>query len=223
MKIDNPNPKITQEKFEILEYPICSKRYITVENKPENRNFHDVIFLRRSSKINAAANEKLLQELLFYISKIDSVATDEWGNKLSRRTTPSAGAIHPVDILYSFPTESNLRNLGFFDPRDSSLNDLLLDANLLKEFFSEIGETVDISNAFIIWFSIQPDKTEAKYENPESLYWRDAGALLYCVQIFAKYLGLSSLPVGTLASKSFEKLFGLKLISGGGILIGKSI
>jgi hypothetical protein len=79
-----------------------------------------------------------------------------------------------------------------------------------------------IENACIIWFAIQIDKTASKYINAKPLYWKDTGALLYCIQLVAEYLGLKSCPLGTLANSSFSKLFNTsQIVSGGGLLVGK--
>ena len=66
------------------------------------------------------------------------------------------------------------------------------------------------------------NKTKSKYNNAESLYWRDVGVLIYAIQLMTTYLGFNSCPLGTLASKDFNQLFNNEnLLAGGGILVGK--
>jgi len=46
----------------------------------------------------------------------------------------------------------------------------------------------------------------AAYDNPESLVWRDAGALLFAICLFAEGLGLAACPLGFVGQWSVEAL-----------------
>ncbi|WP_169732561.1 hypothetical protein [Derxia gummosa] len=55
---------------------------------------------------------------------------------------------------------------------------------------------------------VEPGKTAAKYVNPESLVWRDAGVVLGYMSIVAEVLGLSFCPLGITAHAELTNLFG---------------
>lgn len=216
----NPTPKGQPDIFTPFIYPVSIKQKLEIPNSKFNKDFLSVVTNRRSDKDFAGLSISEIAELLYWSNKIQSFQVDEIGFILSKRTSPSAGARHPVDILVS-PAATN-RQLSYYNPIDHTLRELLIAEQKLNDFLNEISKNISIRNACIFWFSIQHEKTGSKYENPESLYWKDTGALLYCIQLIATYLGYKSCPLGTLATTSFNNLFNSsKIISGGGILLGK--
>lgn len=208
---DTFSPFVYQSKGE--------KKYIVPGVSSSTKDFLNVL-QERVSSLNFQPHEtSTIENLLFISNKIKSVQIDGSGYIITKRTVPSAGGRHPIDLLISFPTSRN--SLTYYNPLDQSLSSLILDKTSLSNFISDIETCVAIKNATIIWFSIQHEKTASKYTNPESLYWRDCGALLYCLQLVSGFLGLNSCPVGHLANDTFNRLFQTdKLISGGGILVG---
>ncbi len=216
----NPTPRSVAEHFLPFIYPTNQKTFLNRIFPQKKIDFIDVITTRKSSnKLLPISNEDLA-ELLYYTAKVHSLHQTDSGFFITKRMTPSAGARHPVDLLIS--PFANSRVLSYYNPVDHSLNEVLIDRFLANNFFDEVNENASIQEACLIWFSIQQQKTSSKYENAESLYWRDAGALLYCIQIVATFLNLKSCPLGTLAANSFYSLFETEsLLSGGGILVGK--
>ncbi len=217
----SPKPKNNNNKFHPFEYPICSKIRLDRNFSSREVEFLDVLLNRRSSQKLNYISLADISELLYLTNKIKSINIDGSGFLNSKRTVPSAGGRHPIDILVSYPTEDH-RKLHYYNPIDHSLNELSVSQQLKHSFFTEVNNNLPIEDSCVIWFSIQTKKTESKYDNAESLYWKDTGALLYCIQISSDYLGLKSCPLGGLAIKAFNNLFHTgDLISGGGILIGK--
>lgn len=218
----DPKPKDEHDLYSGYPYNLGERVFLDRAIVDSQKLFLDVLFSRRSTK--SFSENILLKELssLLYLSnKISSFSYDQKNYLTSKRTAPSAGGRHPVDILVSIENKDR-RNLSLYNPVDHSISELLLDENSLGIFFDKISENLKLDNSCIIWFSIQVNKTGSKYENPESLYWRDAGALLYCLQLVAEYMGLKSCPLGTLAIEEFGNLFDDKrLVSGGGIYLGK--
>jgi SagB-type dehydrogenase family enzyme len=219
----NPTPKKQPDEFIPFEYPIITKRRIKEDFNSKNREFLEVIFSRRSTtnRMNRISIIEI-EELLYFSTKIQSIQIDENSFVISKRTAPSGGARHPIDLLVSLPNRLETRELIYYNPIDLSMNGLEISKLKLSAFFNEVNKNVEIGDSCLIWFAIQTDKTGSKYLNPESLYWRDSGALLYCIQLIANYLGYKSCPLGSLAANSFNFLFDTPcLLSGGGILIGK--
>jgi hypothetical protein len=91
----------------------------------------------------------------------------------------------------------------------------------MNAFFNNVNECLNIVNATVVWFVAHLQRTEAKYKNPESLIWRDAGALITTIQLVATAIKIRSCPIGTLGEPFFSKLFTKgNVISAGGILVG---
>lgn len=219
--MNNPKPKKIQDEYIPFNYSIKDKKKLNRSFQIKNQHFLDVIMNRRSNKVFHPLSLENLSELLYFSNKIHELYEEDSGYIASKRTAPSAGGRHPIDLLISMPTTKSERNLAYYNPIDHSLNELNINGQKLVSFFSEINENILINNACVIWFSIQTNKTQTKYENCESLYWKDCGALLYCIQIVSNYIGLKSCPLGNLATNGYNNIFKTdQLISGGGILVG---
>lgn len=217
--MNDPYPKKKPDFCKPFIYSTKSKHSLKRNFSPLKKDFYSVIENRRSTRDFSKITLNQLEEMLFYSSRITSINIDNFNYITTKRNVPSAGARHPIDLLVSLPEKE--RKLNYYNPLDHSLNELFVEDSKLVNFFSKINENLNLENACVIWFSIQINKTASKYNNPESLYWKDTGILLYHIQLISSYLGLKSCPLGTLASEPFNRLFEENtLISGGGILIG---
>jgi len=219
--MESPKPKQHFDKYEPFYYPIGERIKIPSFAKPPIRDFLEIILSRRSSSNLKKASFNEVLEIIYLSMRVDSIGIDENGFYLSKRTAPSGGARHPVDILVSSNDKLSDRDLYYYNPIGPSINKLTVSDSALTHFFNKINSVLPIESANLIWFSIQPNKTGSKYYNPESIYWRDVGVLIYCIQLITEYLGMHSCPIGTLANEAFNNLFDSnKVISGGGIAIG---
>lgn len=218
----NPAPRKRHKIFKPFQYPIENK---IILNRPESfpkKDFIETLISRRSQREFSKVLMEDLSFLLYLSTKTESIEIDDTGFITSKRTTPSAGARHPIDILVSTDESNSKRELSYYNPIDHTLGKLDINEYNLNLFFNEVSQNLPLENACLIWFAIQTEKTASKYSNPETLYWKDTGALLYGLQLIAHYLNLKSCPLGTLGYNSFPKLFDeSQIISGGGLLIGK--
>jgi hypothetical protein len=65
------------------------------------------------------------------------------------------------------------------------------------------------------------ERTESKYDNHESLVWRDVGVLANTIHLVSTFLSLNSCISGTLGYPIISDLFSRDNVqSGGAILIG---
>lgn len=218
----NPTLKDDPDQFTPFTYPLISELKLPRKLKVCNKEFLDVIISRRSALPSERMSLEGISNVLYLSTRIESTYQDQTGYISTKRTTPSAGARHPIDLLVSPSQAFSRRTLSYYNPIEHSLNELAIDKNRIDDFFNEVDRNLHLEDFCLIWFSIQPNKTASKYHNAESLYWRDTGALLYCFQLVSTYLGYNSCPIGTLAISSFSNLFNEPgLISGGGILLGR--
>lgn len=216
----NPRPKTKEETVPSFAYPGNEKFFLKIPDVLVKKSFIEAATERTSQRNFLALPESRLAELLWYSAKVISTHSQANGYILSRRPSPSAGARHPIDIIVSMPSKE--RKLAYYNPFDHSLNVITSDQILVDNFVDHINECLETQEGTIIWFLAHQGRTAAKYDNPESLVWRDAGALIYCMQIACAALNLSSCAIGTLADPYIGKLFGEEVISAGGIIIGEN-
>lgn len=217
----NPTPRPPRYEVKAYQYPIGHIRTMLLKPKLDpSFNFFEAIKMRRSEKRlkNLLGNQ--LDYLLWFSAKAHAV-TGENGYLFSHRPSPSAGAIHPIDIIIHQPSNSVLE---YYNPFEHCLYPLDFPDNIVSAFLDHVALAFPDRDGVLMWFVGHGYRTAAGYTNHESLVWRDAGALIQTIQLTAVSLGLVSCPVGSLAEPFIGQLFnGLEdITSGGGIIVGNT-
>lgn len=144
---------------------------------------------RRTRRVFGTLSDVHLSKFLWLTSHSES-APD---GRISLRTTPSAGAIHPIHVILSnFHEESWWR----YVPSEHTLDEISLPPHGFDDLKSAMNEIVPFGEATALLLVAEPGKTASKYESSESLVWRDVGVLLGFQSIAAEGLGLSYCPLG---------------------------
>lgn len=192
-----------------------------MDDMASDLKFLDIFSERRSIKKLGECPMEILSRILFLSVKPYCIAQDDYGMIVFRSAAPSAGGRHPIDVLVGLK-EGNERHLYLYQPLEHSLRRLVVADDLQCVFFKDVEETLPFGESTLLWFSIQYMRTASKYTDYMSLVWRDVGAQLCCIQQAAKFIGVDSCPIGYLAEETFGALFQTKkLVSGGGMIIGK--
>jgi SagB-type dehydrogenase family enzyme len=188
----------------------------------EPMNLWDIVVGRNSRREFQKLSIEQISQVLWLSAKVNTVSVQSNGFVLSHRRSASAGARHPIDIIILSPILDSFKSLYYYNPFEHTLNKLILDNALIAKFKEHLNLIFDISDATIVWFIAHSDRTEAKYDNPLSLVWRDAGALIHSVQIACTGCSISSCPVGSLGEPFISQLFGVNtnIFGVGGIMIG---
>lgn len=219
----NPLPQRSEKKVLPFPYPITATRKLKSPKNLPSVDFFKTIKERRSIRIFKKIKEEDLSNLLWASSKIQSINLQDNGYVLTQRPTPSAGARHPIDLVISCPTMASNETLFYYNPIEHSLNELDLNKRISESLYKHGQEVLPAgSEVTMVWLVTHKNRTNAKYRNADSLVWRDAGAVLYCIQIVCSALGLNSCQIGTLGNPYIKELFKeLGMVSGGGcIFIG---
>lgn len=115
------------------------------------------------------------------------------GFDLEFRPHPSAGAIHCVHTLVQREIDEDWM---YYDAQAHQLVSLPGTSAVANAARNAANELVPSANASLIALVAEPDMAAAKYENPGSLIWRNAGVLLGYFSICAEALALSFCPLG---------------------------
>ncbi len=218
----NPKPKSNPKKIPSKSYSF--EDFIQLQ-KPDfelTQPLGEILNFRKSERNFSKITLEQLSSLLWFSAKVKNIKISETDLILTHRTSPSAGAIHPIDILVSLPDSFENRFLYYYDPFNHRLNKLILDKAKLESFFFHVNMNLSLSNATLIWFLADVERTESKYKNPVSLIWRDAGALIMTIQLVATALEMNSCAIGTLGEPYISDIFQKygNYFSAGGILLG---
>ena len=218
----NPQPKPTEERVTSFDYPIQHSVKLSKNIDPLPARFDEVITSRKSQRTFAGISLQQLSNILWYTAKVKQTFVQENGYILTHRGTPSAGARHPIDMLIINEELFNTNLPHYYNPFEHSLNRLSVSEQTVMNFLTHVDEVVPTTNATIIWFVAHPERTAAKYENPESLIWRDAGALINSIQLTCAALNINSCAIGSLGEPYISDFFNHQdgILGTGGMLIG---
>jgi len=215
----NPRPKRTESSVEGFDYQVCNTISLNRPKQDYRSNFFDLPFLRRSIASLSGLTDQELADLLWFTTKVIRTKYHSNDYILTHRPTPSAGAIHPIDLLIVPNTRSIVY---YYNPFSHSLNQLKVDEGLMQSFIGHINKNLILSDATLIWFVAHVNRTASKYDHPESLVWRDAGALIQTIQLTCTAMNLGSCPIGTLAEPFLSQLLNDgSVVSAGGIIVGR--
>lgn len=143
---------------------------------------------RRSERTFALIPEALLSALLWHTARTKESTPSPLGFEIEHRLTPSAGAIHPVHLILQLATEERWAR---YNAQQHSLDVIVNGDRLLQPLVDHSEKVMPRENGRLILFVAEPGKTAAKYENSESLVWRDAGILQGCLAMVAASLRLN--------------------------------
>ncbi|KPY55906.1 hypothetical protein [Pseudomonas syringae] len=175
---------------------------------------------RRSKRSFNALSKTELSELLWRCARTQAVADSEYGFELERRPALSAGAIHPIHILVDHHATGSWQR---YDSRRHGLHDIPGSSELFAKMNQQCEATLAIGEGTRLLLVAEPGKTFAKYQQGESLIWRDAGVLLAIMAMVAEALGCAFCPLGVTGEPWASQLAPIGILSGVGVaLIGGS-
>ena len=148
-----------------------------------------VLSERRSRRTFAALGLEDVSTLLWHTLYCQRTAESPLGFCLQQRSTPSAGAIHPVHLVMQLPGYA--AQWARYNPHTHALEVIGPSADILNALRAEADQVVDAQSGSLLLFVAEPAMTAAKYENADSLVWRDAGIMQGALAILAQALALN--------------------------------
>lgn len=140
----------------------------------------------------------------------------------TRRPSPSAGALHPIDVvIVDWRVTPRVMR---YQPIGHKLQVLApKDRNKVCVLTEKIRDVVPLAKGTAVVFLGDVGRVDAFYENPHSLLWRDAGALLQTLLLSATAFRLACCPVGLLGGELVEAI-GLegRLVGAGVAVVGRA-
>lgn len=196
--LGDPLPRAQPHRYTPLSWPDGSRvplqplEALPKEDPCFGRSMLDLATRRRSARSFSSLPQDKLGWLLALADGELARGDDHLGFPLSRRPAPSAGAIHPLHVVVQSPS---LGGWHRYEPHGHELASITcsLNAHSVRE---ELDQLVVAPSATLLLLAAEHGKTEAKYSDPCSLVWRDAGILLGYLSIAAEALDLAFVPLG---------------------------
>ncbi|MBZ4038073.1 nitroreductase family protein [Novilysobacter selenitireducens] len=185
--LGSPVPRAVPEPYTPLSWPISQSIALPSADAVELQPMTAALQNRRSERAFARLPPAQLSALLWHVGRRLELAPSPLGFAIERRPTPSAGAIHPIHMVLQLP---DAHGWARYNPHDHCLDMLTAVDTHLDPLALHCEELVPRGQGQLMLFVAEPGKTAAKYEDAESLVWRDAGVLQGTLALVAASLDL---------------------------------
>lgn len=217
----DPHPKPTPEPDSPIEWPVRRSLRCPPVIPPPPIPFEEVLEARRTWRAMVDAPLREIVNSIAYATRPRFVLKDD-EHQRTRRPSPSAGALHPIDVaILDWRVAPRVMR---YQPFSHTLQVLALkDRNKASVLTEKIRDVVPFAKGTAVVFLGDVGRVGAFYENPHSLLWRDAGALLQTLLLSATAFRLACCPVGLLGGELVEAI-GLegRLIGTGVAVVGRA-
>ncbi len=191
----NPRPRdLPDTLLAPIDWPIVRAIDCRKVVPPLEQSFTATLELRRSCRAMIRAPLRVVVNAVAFAARPRQKMEHDRLNR-SRRPSPSAGAIHPVDILLVHGSSWVFRYAAL----KHQIEVLRIShRNPLRSFVSDCHQILPEALGTAIVFVGDMDRVAALYKRSESLLWRDAGVLLQTLALVATAYGLAFCPLGIL-------------------------
>ena len=152
------------------------------------------VLARRRSALGGSVSERELSSVLWHAMLLRERNRNSRFGEWESRAAPSAGGLHSLGIA-CLPVDGSPWR-GLYDPVAHELRSSFSFEGAVSLNQNEISEILGSKHGITLQFIADRRRYEACYQNWESLFWRDAGALLGIITMTAAALGLEATPVG---------------------------
>ena len=222
INLGSPTPREYELAYSEFEYKVEGKTYLSEPEIQIDTPIGSVLAERRSVRSLKAVPGEKINALLWYSSRVISLAPAA-SRRWQHRPSPSAGGRHPVD-LFVVDLHTSSEEIFLYDPISHALSRLVIsELTYLYQLIEFSNQILPLDQATIIWFGGQFERTMSKYEDGESLVWRDAGALIATLSLVAESLQLNCCALGITGEPLFSQMLKSKgKVTGvGGLVIGE--
>lgn len=204
--IRDPLPRATPAAVECLDWPVRRKLTFFPAASPLPIPLPLAMLARRSVREMGTAPLRSVLALVGWVTVARAVrVADPLGR--TRRVAPSAGALHPVEVIV-VTGGRRAPVLLRVDPISARVHVLSeRRTGRASRFLARLPDLLPRARGTALVLLADHARTDAVYRRPDSLLWRDAGALLASLQFAASSIGLVTCLTGLLGEEVADALF----------------
>lgn len=187
------------------EWPIVGVWNSPVED-PKNvmkSSFDNVASTRKCCR---AMEPMPLTDLMSLVRYIFAFRSTE--DKRHHKRIMSAGAIHPVYPIILPKSGINEQPILYQANHDTFVELAISNASKLWDTDNDVQTILPDADGHVVLLAGDKGRVEARYVNPESLLWRDAGVALQMLALTSTACGLGFCPLGILGVDALKGLLG---------------
>lgn len=188
-----PRPRDMPAVYEPLVWPESQRIQLASCLQPAQVDLARVLECRESRRdFSQGLSDATLGEFLWLACRNRSSRPSPFGFEQESRVHPSAGGMHPIHTLIGWAGGNWMR----YDPLAHALAEVPGSQGTVTTSRAAASEVVPVGQGVLLALVAEPGRTAAKYENHETLVWRDAGVVLGYMSIAAEALRMSFCPLG---------------------------
>lgn len=193
MAILDPLPRARPARYEPVAWPAGERWQLAPRDQALELDMCVLLEQRQTRRaFKRSVERETLGEFLWLACRNRSSRPSAFGPNQESRVYPSAGAMHPIHVLFARDTGPWMR----YDPVEHALVELPGSNDSAAAGRKAAEQLVEVDQGVLIGLVAEFGKTAAKYENHETLVWRDAGVALGYMSLIAEALHLNFCPLG---------------------------
>ena len=222
IELKPPHPWSRQRRAKIWDFRASGVLQLPTIHQRKLGRLEIVLGDRRSRReFKVPLTLQQLGDVLWHSYRVRRTARMDGGFLWESRPSPSGGGCYPIQVLV-LRAAFLPRSLLLYDPNYHvfGVRDLAGD-RLVMRCVGEVEQCLKAGKGTIFWFVADLGRSGRRYRNPESLAWRDSGALLATIGLVAGGMGLDWCGVGLHEIPSLRKFLKLEdwVIGVGGCII----
>jgi SagB-type dehydrogenase family enzyme len=220
IEIGSPILRDQELSYQEFSYPVVSRQFLSKPLIKNSSPVLDVVGGRRSRRTFKPLTSEQLNALLWHSSRTINLSPPVLKVRWEHRPAPSAGGRHPIDVLI-VQRERGEDKLFLYQSIPHALATLKADQENIDGLVLAAERVLPRQEATVLWFGAQFERTLSRYENGDSLVWKDAGALTATFAFVAEALNLNFCPIGVTGEPYLSQcLETIKVTGVGGAYIG---
>lgn len=189
----DPLPRAQPAKYQPFAWPIGVRWQLGPRDHALELDFCALLEQRQTRRaFKRPVGNATLGEFFWLACRNRSSRPSAFGPNQESRVYPSAGAMHPIHMLFARGAGPWMR----YDPIEHALFELPGSNDSAAAARNAADHLMEIDEGALIGLVAEFGKTAAKYENHETLVWRDAGVALGYMSLVAEALHLNFCPLG---------------------------
>ena len=199
----NPRPReVPEPLLATVEWPVTRIIDCRPVVPPIDRSFAATLEARRSCRVMLRAPLRVVVNAVAFATRPRQVMEGDYFGR-SRRPSPSAGAIHPVETLFIHGASSILRYAAI----NHQIEVLRVShQEALEAFVRDCHQILPLASGTAIVLIGDMNRVSTFYERAESFLWRDGGVLMQTLALVATAYRLAFCPLGILGDLVVDSL-----------------
>lgn len=221
-RLAEPRPRPHELPYRNIDWAYRTIRPLSTPIDIDRVDFFEVLRGRATRRRFGPLEETRLSLLLWYVARDQRPAEEDSHSLWTHKFIPSAGGRHPIEMVV-IPPISGRAIVYLYDALSHCLKELIVADKKVRDFHTSLQEIVPSGDGTILWLLADFDRTSAKYENAESLVWRDAGIVLGAIHMVAAALNINCCSYGINGDAWTAELTNAESVYGaGGCVVGSN-